>query len=295
SVLPPKTWVVGYFDEKTDGIMPRTKSGIPFELTYGASASPSTSMRAKTRSCSTSFFAAVATRVGSNCESATTVRTWRPRMPPAALTIPKTPRMASTSFSPRKPAAAEDERAASVVAAPVLVAAGSPAAAAPLAGAAWSLGATSVAAPDALARMAATSLSFSRVPQPPASVTTMTAVTARRPLECCMIVSSRRVLERCSGCRRNGSTSEVHLGQGPGGGQFGAPAGHRHLALVEADGVVAEVQGEVDVLLHDDDGHVAAEEAGEDFVERFDNERGQTERRLVEQQQLGLAHEGPPH
>src|SRR5437764_342481 len=62
-------------------------------------------MRAKTLSCSTSFFAAVATRVGSNCESATTVRTWRPRIPPAALTIPNTPRMASTSFSPRKPAA----------------------------------------------------------------------------------------------------------------------------------------------------------------------------------------------
>ena len=33
SVFPPKTWVVGYFDEKTDGIMPRTKSGIPFEVT----------------------------------------------------------------------------------------------------------------------------------------------------------------------------------------------------------------------------------------------------------------------
>src|SRR5256714_11434558 len=62
-------------------------------------------MRAKTLSCSTSFFAAVATRVGSNCESATTVRTWRPGMPPAALTIPNAPRMASTSFSPRKPAA----------------------------------------------------------------------------------------------------------------------------------------------------------------------------------------------
>ena len=59
--------------------------------------------------------------------------------------------------------------------------------------------------------------------------------------------------------------------------------------------MVAEVQGEVDVLLHDDDGHVAAEEAGEDFVERFDDQRRQAQGRLVEEQQLGLAHEGPPH
>src|SRR5581483_9117555 len=64
-------------------------------------------MTEKTLSCSTRRFMAVASMAGSNWVSMTIIWYLRPCTPPRALMSSRDARTASTSFSPRKPAAPE--------------------------------------------------------------------------------------------------------------------------------------------------------------------------------------------
>ena len=64
------------------------------------------------------------------------------------------------------------------------------------------------------------------------------------------------------------------------------------MALFENVDAVGEVEAEVHVLLGEENGQAVVLEPGDLLLEMVHDERGQAFRRLVEEQQLGVAHEG---
>src|ERR1700722_16744444 len=66
-----------------------------------------------------------------------------------------------------------------------------------------------------------------------------------------------------------------------------------HAPMLEGIDEIGNLKGKIDVLLHKDDGDPALGQADHDLEDLVDNQRRKTKRRLVEQQQLGVAHQRP--
>ena len=70
---------------------------------------------------------------------------------------------------------------------------------------------------------------------------------------------------------------------------------HLDLAGLQHVGTVGDLQGHFGVLLHQQHGHAVAVDLADDLEDLLDQQRRQAHGRLVQQQHLGLAHQGTAH
>src|SRR5205085_1010043 len=84
--------------------------------------------------------------------------------------------------------------------------------------------------------------------------------------------------------------ADAGVGAEGGGGAFEDDA-----AVLEDVAAGGEVEGGVDVLLHDEDGGAGGGDGGQAFEQRVDDVGGEAERQLVDHQQGRAAHETAGH
>src|ERR1700722_1283007 len=90
-----------------------------------------------------------------------------------------------------------------------------------------------------------------------------------------------------------GDAWQVHIAHTVVAAQLVGGPRTMHAPMLERVDEIGDLEGKIDVLLHEDDGDAALGEADHDLEDLVDHQRREAERRLVEQQKLGVPHQRP--
>ena len=81
----------------------------------------------------------------------------------------------------------------------------------------------------------------------------------------------------------SGDARKVHVAHTVVAAQLVGGPRTMHAPMLEGIDEIGDLEGKIDVLLHQDDGDATLGEADHDLEDLVDNQRCETERRLVEQ------------